>query len=171
MHSKKKEIVEIEIPSKTIRLKNAMCRNGHNLMDEENLINDSPAITVLAKYGEQEGLIHLDPVYGSFQNLWEITVPAGECVELFCPTCKVSLSDHDKFATNVSRPCLRFICRMAAWWRRACETVVIFIRSNSPIRTRWRKSCSKTTILMTCFDAKPRVHADQHGRVMFFKLK
>lgn len=104
MHSKKKEIVEIEIPSKTIRVKHAMCRNGHSLMDKHKLINGSPAITVLAKYSEQEGLIHLDPVYGSFQNLWEITVPEGECVELYCPTCKVSLSDHGQICDECLAP-------------------------------------------------------------------
>ncbi len=104
MHSKKKEIVELEIPSKTIRIKHAMCRNGHRLMDEHKLINGNPAITVLAKYGDQEGLIHLDPVYGSFQNLWEITVPEGECVELFCPTCKASLSDHGQICDECLAP-------------------------------------------------------------------
>lgn len=104
MHSKKKEIVEIEIPSKTIRIKHAMCRHGHNLMDKHKLINGNPAITVLARYGDQEGLIHLDPVYGSFQNLWEITVPDGECVELFCPICKVSLSDHGQICDECLAP-------------------------------------------------------------------
>lgn len=104
MHSKKKEIVELEIPSKVIRIKHAMCRNGHSLMDKKKLINGSPAITVLAKYGDQEGLIHLDPVYGSFQNLWEITVPKDECVELYCPTCNVSLSDHGQICDECLAP-------------------------------------------------------------------
>lgn len=94
MIHKKKEIVEIEIPSKAIRIKHATCFNGHNLMDKEHLIDRYPSVTVLAKYGEKQGLIHLDPVYGSFKNIYEIEVPEGECVELFCPKCNVSLSEQ-----------------------------------------------------------------------------
>lgn len=104
MHNKKKEIVELEIPTRAIRIKNAMCVNGHSLMDETNLINGHPSITVLAKYADQEGLIHLDPVYGSFQNVWEITVPRDECVELFCPHCKVSLSEHGQICDECLAP-------------------------------------------------------------------
>jgi len=104
MHSKKKEVVEITVPTKAIRIKHATCVKGHSLMDEKVLINGNPAITVLAKYGDEEGLIHLDPVYGSFQNIWEITVPKDECVELFCPTCRLSLSEHGQICDECLAP-------------------------------------------------------------------
>ena len=104
MRRKEKEVVEIEVPTKTIRIKHAMCVNGHSLMDAEHLINDNPSISVLAKYGDEEGLIFLDPVYGSFQNMWEITVPNDECVELFCPECKVSLSEHGQICDECLAP-------------------------------------------------------------------
>ena len=104
MKNKKKEIVELEIPSNAIRIKQAACVNGHNLMDEKNRIKGNSAITVLAKYGDKEGLIHLDPVYGSFENIWEINVPKDECVELFCPHCKVSLSEHGQMCDDCLAP-------------------------------------------------------------------
>lgn len=104
MKNKKKEVVEIEIPSKAIRVKDATCMNKHSLMDPEHLIDGFPSVTVLAKYGDQEGLIHLDPVYGSFQNVWEIEVPDRECVELFCPHCGVSLSEHGQICDECLAP-------------------------------------------------------------------
>jgi hypothetical protein len=104
MKNKKKEIVEIEIPSKTLRIKHAMCPNGHSLMDDEHLINGYSSVTVRAKYGDKEGLIYLDPIYGSFTNVYEIVVPEGECVELYCPTCGVSLSEHGQICDECLAP-------------------------------------------------------------------
>lgn len=104
MKNKTKEVVEIEIPSKTLRVKHAMCPNKHSLMSPEHQINGYASITVLAKYGDQQGLIHLDPVYGSFTNIYEIEVPEGECVELFCPTCGVSLSEHGQICDECQAP-------------------------------------------------------------------
>jgi hypothetical protein len=92
MRKKKKEILEIEIPSKAIRIQHANCANGHSLMNAEHKINRYASVTVKAKYKNHVGLIHLDPIYGSFKNLMEITVPQGEIVELYCPTCDVSLT-------------------------------------------------------------------------------
>lgn len=88
---KKKETVEIEVPSKAIRVKHATCPNGCNLMDTEHLINGYPSVTVFAKTKEQEGLIYLDPVYGSYKNLPQIEIPQGTCADLYCPDCGVSL--------------------------------------------------------------------------------
>ena len=104
MKNKKKEIVEIEIPSKTIRVKQGMCGNWHSLMDEEHLINGIPSIAVLAKYGDKEGLIYLDPVYGSYENIWELTVPDGEIVELYCPHCGVSLAEAGQICDDCLAP-------------------------------------------------------------------
>ena len=104
MKNKKKEIVELEIPSRTIRIKKAMCEHGHSLMDPDHLIDGNASIAVLAKYENQEGLIYLDPVYGSFKNVWEIDVPEGECVELFCPRCHVSLSEHGQICDECLAP-------------------------------------------------------------------
>jgi len=104
MTSKRKEIVEIEVPSKAIRIQHASCPEGHSLMDEEHKINGYPSITVLARYKEREGLIYLDPVYGSFRNLPEIEIPEGEIVEFLCPECSISLTDEDISCSLCSAP-------------------------------------------------------------------
>jgi hypothetical protein len=100
----KKETVEIQIPSKAIRVQNASCANGHSLMDHEHKINGYPSITVLIKHNSTEGLIHLDPIYGSYKNLAEIKVPKDSVVEFFCPLCKASLTDEAQTCNVCSAP-------------------------------------------------------------------
>ncbi|MBN2357745.1 hypothetical protein JXO59_16660 [candidate division KSB1 bacterium] len=104
MPKRKKEILEIEIPSKTLRIQNAACPKGHSLMDSENKIHGYPSVTVVAKYKSKKGEIHLDPVYGSFKNVVEIEVPDGEVVEFFCPVCGVSLTDTNQTCSVCSAP-------------------------------------------------------------------
>jgi len=104
MPGRKRESIEIEIPSKAIRIQHASCPNGHSLMDYEHKINGYPSVKVLAKYKDREGLIYLDPVYGSFKNLFEIKVPKGEVVEFFCPECHVSLTDKNQVCSACSAP-------------------------------------------------------------------
>ena len=96
MPKKQKETLEIELPSKAIRIQNAGCPNGHSLMNAEHTINGYASVSVLVKYKDQEGLIYLDPVYGSFKNVFEIEVDEGGVVEFFCPQCRVSLNDEDQ---------------------------------------------------------------------------
>ncbi len=104
MKNKKKEVVEIEVPSKALRIQHANCPNGHSLMDPENKINGYPSITVLAKYEDYEGPIHLDPIYGSYKNHPEIQLPNGVVVQFFCPHCHVSLTDEGQTCNVCSAP-------------------------------------------------------------------
>jgi hypothetical protein len=104
MKNNKKEIVKIEIPSKAIRVQHASCPRGHSLMDPEHKINGYPSVTVLVRYQEKEGLIHLDPVYGSFKNVPEIEVEKDAVVGFFCPTCHVSLSDEGQVCSVCASP-------------------------------------------------------------------
>ncbi len=104
MRKKKKEKVEIEVPSKAIRIQHAQCPNGHDLMDPEHKINGYASITVLTKYKDQEGLFHLDPVYGSYKNVPEINIPQGEIVQFYCPQCHVSLSEAGQTCDKCSAP-------------------------------------------------------------------
>jgi len=104
MGHKNRDTVEIEIPSKTLRVKHASCRHGHNLMDEEHLINGYPSVTVIVKLKDKTGMIHLDPVYGSYRNVPEIDIPEGECVELFCPECGISLTEGEQVCDECMAP-------------------------------------------------------------------
>ncbi len=91
MPKRQRDMINIEIPSKAIRIRHCVCPKGHSLMDAGHKINGYDSVVVLATCGEQEGLIYLDPVYGSFKNVIEIDVPDQGVVEFFCPDCQTSL--------------------------------------------------------------------------------
>jgi hypothetical protein len=104
MPNRKRERIEIEIPSKAIRVKHASCRNGHSLMDSQHKINGYPSAKVILKFGDHEGPIYLDPIYGSFKNIPEVDVPENAIVEFSCPECHVSLTAEDRFCEVCSAP-------------------------------------------------------------------
>jgi hypothetical protein len=104
MPKRKKEVVEIELPSKAIRIQHASCPNGHSLMDNDHLINGYASVTVLVKSKGHQGLVHLDPIYGSFKNVFEVKVEEGGIVEFFCPHCRTSLIDEHQMCSICSAP-------------------------------------------------------------------
>jgi hypothetical protein len=89
-----KEQIVIEVPTKTLHVEHAACPNGHSLMDPTLPIHGYPSIKTIIQYGNSKGFIHLDPIYGSFHNVLEIDLPEGVLVDLFCPTCQVSLKEN-----------------------------------------------------------------------------
>ncbi|MCR4438556.1 MAG: hypothetical protein QHJ34_05550 [bacterium] len=91
----KREKIELEIPSKAVHISHAACSNGCSLMDETVQIGGHPSIKAKICHAGQEGVINLDPVYGSFEHRCTIEVPAGAVVEFFCPRCGVSLKGQD----------------------------------------------------------------------------
>ena len=101
---KSKEKIELEVPAKTLHIIHAKCQNGCDLMDTSVTINGFPSILVTVKYKKQEGKINIDPVYGSFENIWEFDVPAGEIVELHCPKCGVSLTEKSETCNVCTAP-------------------------------------------------------------------
>ena len=86
-----KEKIIVEVPSKVLHVEHAQCPRGHSLMDAAVPISGHPSVKVVIQYGGIRGNIHLDPVYGSFHNLFDVDIPEGVAVEMFCPTCGVSL--------------------------------------------------------------------------------
>jgi hypothetical protein len=104
MPKHQKELLEIEIPSQSLRLQHASCPNGHSLMDPDHKIDGYPSVTVVAKHKTGEGQIHLDPVYGSFKTVSEIEVPERGVVEFFCPECHASLNDEKQTCGVCSAP-------------------------------------------------------------------
>ena len=97
MADKEKLQIEVEVSSKKISVKHATCPKGHQLCCSEKEIHGHPALKVKVKYKDQEGILHLDPVYGSYENIEEgIKLPKGAVVEFFCPECGISLKEpHD----------------------------------------------------------------------------
>lgn len=85
------EKIIIEVPSRTLHVEHASCPNGHSLMDPSVPINGYPSIKVVLQYGSARGAVHLDPIYGSFHNLYDVDIPEGVAVEMSCPVCEASL--------------------------------------------------------------------------------
>jgi len=95
MAKKEKVQIEVEVKAKKLSVHNATCPKGHSLCSEDKVkIHEHPAIKVKIRYKGKEGMLFLDPVYGSYDNIFEgITMPKGGVAEFFCPECGVSLTD------------------------------------------------------------------------------
>lgn len=105
MSKKEKLQIEMEVPSKQIHVEHVYCPNGHALRDIRKKIHGYPAIKVKVMYGNQEGLLYIDPVFGSYDNIEEnIDIPKGGVVEFFCPECGVSLVDKDSSCQLCASP-------------------------------------------------------------------
>lgn len=89
------EKIIVEIPTQAIHVEHAACPNGHSLMDPSVEINGYPSVKVILQYGSVRGIVHLDPVYGSFHNIFDIQIPEGVLVDMFCPTCNVNMKETD----------------------------------------------------------------------------
>ncbi len=109
MAKKEKVEIEVEVPSQKIHVQHVTCPNGHYLCDESHKIHGYPAIKVKVKYQDQEGVLYLDPVYGSHDNVEEgIEIPKGAVVEFFCPECGVSLKSPDETCVLCASPMFVF---------------------------------------------------------------
>ncbi len=88
-------MITVEVPSQTLHLEHAFCPHGHSLIDPQVLISGYPSIKVALQYGNSKGLVHLDPVYGSFHNIFDVDMPNGVVVKMFCPICDVNMQVQD----------------------------------------------------------------------------
>lgn len=99
-----KERIILEVPAGKLHVEHAACPQGHSLMDPAMPIGGYPSIRIMAQYGSLQGLIHLDPVYGSFHNLLDIDIPEGVVVRMSCPTCGMSLEVPDDHCDHCYSP-------------------------------------------------------------------
>ncbi|UCH14375.1 MAG: hypothetical protein JSV22_00040 [Bacteroidales bacterium] len=58
-----------------------------SLMDYYKLIRGKPSIRLHVKSGDNEGIINLCSLYGSYDKVSEIDLIDGEIVEILCPVC------------------------------------------------------------------------------------
>jgi len=91
---------------KVIDIQHAQCSSGCNLITDEKLINGMKAIKVKAKFDDQEGIIFLDPEFGSYHHVTELDIPEGKVVDFNCPECGVSLVDKEDLCKTCSSPML-----------------------------------------------------------------
>lgn len=108
--SKKDNItVEIDVSQTGLHIEHPTCSKGHSLRCDKVKIHDYPSIKAKAKVKEEEGLIYIDPIYGSFDNIIEgMKIPEGSLVELFCPECGESLTDSTENCQVCSSPMFVF---------------------------------------------------------------
>ncbi len=80
-------------PQGTAHVKKAVCSKRHVLIDPTVKIGGLPSIKVKVRAGTEEGIMHLDPVYGRHQHMTSLPVSPGQEMTLKCPECGVSLMD------------------------------------------------------------------------------
>jgi len=73
-------------------------------MDASLPISGHPSIKVVLQYGDIRGTVHLDPVYGSFHNLFDVDIPEGVIVDMFCPACGGSMKVEGDFCDFCGAP-------------------------------------------------------------------
>lgn len=109
MAKKEKIQIEVEVPASTLNVQHAACPKGHLLRDEEVKIHGNPSLKVKIHKKGKEGILYLDPVYGSFDNIAkDISLAKGDVVEMFCPQCDVSLTDSNETCQVCSSPMFTF---------------------------------------------------------------
>ena len=97
--------IEVKVPSEKLCVEHAHCPNGHSLMDETVKIHGKSSIKVKVKYDGHEGVLYVDPVYGSYENIAKnITLPNGAVIDIFCPECDISLKEEGEFCNICSSP-------------------------------------------------------------------
>ncbi len=105
MVKKEKLEIEVEVPSKKIHVEHVFCPTGHQLVSQDRKINGFPAIKMKVKHQNKEGLIYIDPVYGSHENIEEgIKLQKGDVVDFFCPECGISLRAQGETCRLCSSP-------------------------------------------------------------------
>lgn len=105
MARKEKLEIEISVPSKKIHVEHVTCPRGHSLMEPDKKIHGHPSIKMKLTYRGKEGVIYLDPVYGSFDHVEVgIKLPKGAVVEFLCPKCSTSLTVPDESCQLCSSP-------------------------------------------------------------------
>ncbi len=94
------EQIVLEVPVQALHIEHAACPNGHGLMDTSVPINGFPSIKVILQYGDAKGIVHLDPVYGSFHNIFDVDIPDEVIVNMYCPICNVSMQVEEERACD-----------------------------------------------------------------------
>ncbi|MDT3696095.1 MAG: ATP-binding protein [Ignavibacterium sp.] len=95
-------------PFGTTQIKKAACRKRHNLIDNEFKIGGLPAIKVKVVSDNNEGIVHIDPVYGKHYNNYNVGFKINKNAKFVCPECSVSLVQEDKLCPKCGAPILVF---------------------------------------------------------------
>lgn len=78
-------------PFGVVQIKQAICPKRHNLIDNEVRFDGKPSIRVKVRCDDQEGLLHIDPVYGQAGQRHGFTGDERRKLHVVCPECATSL--------------------------------------------------------------------------------
>ena len=95
-------------PADVLQIKRALCRKRHDLVDRKIRIDGKPAISMRYKKGEDTGLIHLSPMYGSKEHQLNGMPEIDEAVDLMCPDCMASLIAEGEHCPDCGSPVYAF---------------------------------------------------------------
>jgi two-component system NtrC family sensor kinase len=95
-------------PADILQIKRALCRKRHDLVDRRIQIDGKPAISMRYKKGEDTGLIHLNPMYGSKDHQLNGMPDIDEAVDLMCPDCMASLIAEGEHCPDCGSPVYAF---------------------------------------------------------------
>ena len=90
------------------QIKKATCPKRHSLIDNDYKIDGLPAIKVKVISGNNEGIIHLDPVYGKHRNNFDTGFKIEKDAKFVCPECNNSVVEQDKLCPICGSPILSF---------------------------------------------------------------
>ena len=95
-------------PQGVLQIKRALCRKRHDLVDRKVKIDGKPAIGIRYRRKNKDGMIYLDPMYGSSNHRLEDLPSVGEDLDLMCPDCSASLISDDETCPQCDSPVYSF---------------------------------------------------------------
>lgn len=78
----------------SLKLKCPVC--GKSLMDESQLVDNEPSILLNVEIGDSKGEIHLSSIYGSYNYMTDIEMPAGEVAKFSCTHCETHITSDSE---------------------------------------------------------------------------
>ncbi|MFA3782394.1 sensor histidine kinase [Melioribacteraceae bacterium 4301-Me] len=72
-------------------VKSAVCEKNHNLIENDYKIEGFPSIKLKVRNAKNEGIIHLDAVYGRHKDDIQIKIEKEKPYNLLCPVCETTL--------------------------------------------------------------------------------
>ena len=88
------EEIVIRVAAGKIRIKDGRCPKGCDLMDPTVPLSGAPSIKVEASLAGKRASMHLNAFYGVYEYRTALPLEPGNVVELYCPSCGVSLADR-----------------------------------------------------------------------------
>ncbi|OIO16805.1 MAG: two-component sensor histidine kinase [Ignavibacteria bacterium CG1_02_37_35] len=95
-------------PYGVAQIKKALCPKRHSLIDNDFKIGGLPSLKVKVISENNDGIIHLDPVYGKHRNHFDLGFSVTKDAKFVCPDCNISLILNNKRCPECGSALLAF---------------------------------------------------------------